>query len=141
MIHYTLLTLGFIIGIYYASQGFSKIEYMKEESRIDLRLYPAVRRIKFDPYISLMLDFLDPSDCTHLLSQLEILLNIDAEELDIYDAKQKKLIRGRFCMYEFKRIVSESTEDANDCVAIKAFVFGRKSLPDILAIIDYVRRN
>ena len=54
---------------------------------------------------------------------------------------KKKLLRGRFCIYELKRIIQENVESLDDGIAIKAFIFQRKKLPSLLCWIEQYRRD
>lgn len=98
--------------------------------------YAAVSRCNFTPFLSPLFKFMNPDDVEHLLIHLERLLCIGSEE----DA-QRRSIQGRFCMYEFKRIVYEYVADADDDIAISAFMYGRKNLPAVLELIHHFRKQ
>ena len=104
---------------------------MVEECRVDPKAYGSFARL-LEPMVA----FLDDAEMMHLLQQLSILIN-NNETRDAND----KLMFGRFCIYEFKRIISERIEHSDDDVAIRAFTFSRKSLPAILAMIDCERKR
>ena len=108
---------------------------MVEECRVDPKAYGSFARL-LEPMVA----FLDDAEMKHLLQQLSILIN-NNETRDANDKRQEKLMFGRFCIYEFKRIISERIEHSDDNVAIRAFTFERKSLPAILEMIDRERKR
>ena len=108
---------------------------MVGECRVDFKTYGG-----FAHFLEPMVTFLDDAEMMHLLQQLNILIN-NNETRDVNNKRQEKLMFGRFCIYEFKRIIAERIEHSDDDVAIRAFTFGRKSLPAILAMIDRERKR
>ena len=78
-------------------------------------------------------------DVDYLLNSLERFLSIHSN--DLIEDNQKKDIHGRFCIYEFKRIVYEYVADADEDIAIHAFTYGRKNLPAVLELIQHFRKN